>query len=221
MIMTFKLFKKLIVLTMAICSGYTLALGQDHQPPIPVEIFFGHKAINSQIIIARDFRPDSKFSFFGLATYSAAYDKGQNDYSMFMINQISYSIGKGFGIMAGADMNSEVGLAPVIGPKHVYVSPKFLAVSILSYALNGEHDLSFFGLYEFTPPINQKLSLYTGLQVLYNRNFNEGHHNRSFLYIRAGLKMDRFSYGFAVNLDQYGPEKFSDQNYGAFLGWNF
>lgn len=219
--MIFKLLKRQIVLTITICSGCMLAFGQDHQPPIPVELFFGHKAINSQIIIARDFKPDSRFSFFGLATFSAAYDKDQNGNSMFMINQISYSLGKGFGIMAGADMSSEAGLAPVIGPKHVYVSPTLLAVSILSYALNGEHDLNFFGLYEFTPAINQKLSLYTGLQLLYSQNLGEGSHNNSFLYIRTGLKMNRFRYGFAVNLEQHGPDKFSDQNYGAFLGWDF
>ena len=66
-------------------------------------------------------------------------------------------------------MNAVVGLSPVIGPKHVYASRKFLAVSILSYFLNGDHDLGFFGLYEFKPPINDKLALYTRLQVLYER----------------------------------------------------
>jgi hypothetical protein len=217
----FKWVRNSIVLSIAICSGCTLAFSQDHQPPIPVELFFGHKAISSQIVIARDFRPDSKLSFFGLSSFSAAYDTDQNGYSMFMINQLSYSIGKGFGIMAGAEMNSEVGLVPVIGPKHVYVSSKVLAVSILSYAVNGGHDLSFFGLYEFTPPINEKLSVFTGLQVLYSQSLREGHHNSSFLYIRAGLKMNRFSYGFAANLEQHGPDKSSDQNYGAFLRWDF
>lgn len=213
--------QRIILVLFVLCITNILSYGQSHQSPIPFESFFGHEAINSQIIVARDFTPTSKFSFFGLATYTASYNNEQDKNSLLMINQISYSLGKGFGIMAGADMNSEVGFSPIIGPEHVYVSQKFLAVTILSYSMKGDHDLGLFGLYQFTPPINDNLSVYTRLQILYSQNLGEGEHNRSFMYLRAGLRLNRFSFGFGANLDQYGPHKAYGDNYGAFLGWEF
>ena len=210
-----------IIVTICLCLTNTFSYSQYHQPPIPVESFFGHEAINSQIIVKRDFTPTSKFSFFGLTTYTASYDNEQDDNHLVIVNQISYSVGNGFGVMAGMDMNSKVGFSPVIGPEHAYVSRKFLAVTIVSYFLNGNHDISLFGLYEYKPPINDHLSVYTRLQILYNQNLGEGEHNRSFVYLRAGLKRNRFSFGLGANLDQFGPIKIFKDNYGGFLGWGF
>ncbi len=216
----FKLAKKAVTITITICSTIIVGFSQNNQPPIPAELFFGHKALFSQLIVNRDFTPTSKFSLFSLATYSASYNE-QDDDDLVIINQINYSLGKGFEVMGGINMNAEVGLSPVIGPKHVYASRKFLAVSILSYLLNGDHDLSFFGLYEFKPPINDKLSVYTRLQFLFEQSLGEGQHNRSFMYLRVGLKKSKFSFGFGANLDQYGPQKEFKDNYGAFVGWDF
>jgi hypothetical protein len=212
---------RIFLVLFVLCNTNIFSYSQNHQPTIPVESFFGHEAINSQIIVARDFTPSSKFSFFGLATYTASYNNEQDKNSLLMINQISYSLGKGFGIMAGVDMNSEVGFSPIIGPEHVYVSQKFLAVTILSYSMKGDQDLGLFGLYQFTPPITDQLSVYTRLQIFYNQNLGEGEHNRSFMYLRAGLRWKRFSFGIGANLNQYGPHKTYGDNYGAFVGWEF
>ena len=217
----FDLANKAIFIFFLICSQSITGFSQGHQPPIPVELFLGHEALYSQLILARDFSPDSKFSLFSLATYSAYFNEEQNDNDLVIINQVSYSLGKGFGIVGGFNMNAAVGLSPVIGPEHVYASRKLLAVSRLSYALNGDHDLSFLGIYEFKPPINDKLALYTRFQILYESSLGEGHHNRSFLYVRAGLKKNKFNFGFGANLDQYGPQKDFKDNYGAFVGWDF
>ena len=213
--------KKVIFISSAMILNSHLGICQEHQPPIPVELLPGSNAIFSQLVLNRDFTPDSKFSLFSLATYTAYYNKEENENDLAIINQITYDLGKGFGFMAGVNVNAAVGLTPVIGPKYVHVSRKFLAVSILSYSVNGEHDLGFFGLYEFTPPISEKLSLYTRFQVLYNQSFGEEQHNRSFMYLRAGLKKSRFNFGFGANFDQYGPDKDFTDNYGVFMGWDF
>jgi len=205
----------------SVCLSSNFAFGQKPIPPIPVEIFFGNDAIFSQLVVNRDFAPNSKFSLFSLSTFTASYDQEKGDNDLAMINQVNYSLGKGFSAMVGVNVNSEVGLAPVIGPKHVLVSRTFLSVSILSFSVDGKNDLSFFGLYEYTPPINEKLAFLTRLQVLYEQGFSEMQHNRSFLYLRAGLKKDRLSFGLAGNLDQYGPEKKFKENYGLFAEWDF
>lgn len=214
------LIKKIILITFLVCSQTISMYGQESQPPIPVELFFGNEALYSQLVLARDFSPSSKFSLFSLSTFSSSYNE-QADHDMVIINQVSYSVGKGVGLIGGLNMNATIGLSPIIGSEYVYASRKFLAVSILSYAVNGSHDLGLFGLYEFKPPISDKLALYTRLQFLYERGLQESQHNRSFIYLRFGLKKNKLNFGFGANLDQYGPQKEFKANYGAFVGWGF
>ena len=214
------IWKVLITLAMVVLTinyGY----GQRPAPPIPVEAFFGHEAIYSQLVVKRSFTPSSKFAFFNLSTYTADYDNDMDENTMITINQISYNFGKGFGIMAGADMNSVVGFSPIIGPQHNFASKKILAVTVLSYFLNGDSDLKLFGLYEYKPPINEHWSLYTRVQFIYNQNLSEGTHNKSYLYLRAGVKTKAMIFGLAANLDQSGPKKVFNDNYGAFIRWEF
>ncbi len=210
---------RLLIIALFLSSNFVF--GQKPVPPIPAEIFFGNDAIFSQLVINRDFAPNSKFSLFSLATYTASYDQEKGDNELATINQVNYSVGRGFSAMVGVNVNSEVGLTPVIGPKHVFVSKTFLSVSILSFSVDGDNDLGFFGLYEYTPPINENLALLARFQVLYNQGLGEMQHNRSFLYLRAGLKKNRLSFGLASNLDQYGPKKKFKENYGLFAEWNF
>ena len=213
--------KKVILIFFAISLKIQIGFSQEHQPPIPVEVLLGNEAIFSQLVLNRDFSPNSKFSLFSLTTYTSVYNNEEEENDLAIINQITYKLGKGFGLMGGVNMNSAVGLTPVIGPKHVYVSSKFLAVSIFSYSVDGKHDMSLFGLYEFTPSINEKMALYTRLQFLYDYNISESHHNRSFMYLRIGLKRNKLNFGLGANLDQFGPYKDFIENYGAFVGWNF
>ena len=214
--------KRVLLIFFGISLNTQMGFSQENQPPIPVEVLLGNKAIFSQLVLNRDFSQNSKFSIFSLAAYTSLYNKEEEEENdLAIINQITYDLGKGFGVMAGVNMKSAVGLTPVIGPKHVYVSRKFLAVSILSYSVDGKHDMSLFGLYEFRPPIHNKIFLYTRLQVLLDHSFGESHHNRSFMYLRIGLKRNKLNFGFGANFDQYGPDKHFTDNYGVFVGWDF
>ena len=211
-----KLLFIFLIIGAQIPNGFT----QKHQPPIPVEIMLGQEAIFSQVVLNRGFTPTSKFSFFNLSTYSASL-RNEDHNELAIINQVNYALGKGFEVMAGVNMNSEVGLAPLIGPKHVFATRQFLAVSIFSYFLNGDHDVSFFGIYEYKPPLTDKLSLYLRAQVLLEQSLGEEQHNRSFLYTRVGLKSGKLNFGAGANLDQFGPQREFRDNYGVFLGWDF
>jgi hypothetical protein len=216
-------FKTTLLILLCIIMSTSVGFSQEHKEPISFEALVGDEAVFAQLVLNRNFSSTSKLSLFSLATYTADYnsEEDNDEYELNTINQISYDLGKGFGLMGGVNVNSEIGLSPVIGPKHVYGSRKFLAVSILSYSVNGEHDLSFFGTYEFTPALSKTTSLFTKLQVLLNHSLGENQHNRSFLYLRIGLKQDSLNFGLGANLDQYGPDKKYTDNYGAFVGWNF
>lgn len=171
--------------------------------------------------VKKEFAPESKFSFFSVATFSADYQPNDLDYNLVIPVQLSYAIGKGFGIMAGSNINSAVGFSPIVGPQHTYASRKFLAVSVLSLLLNENKDMEFFGLYEYKPPLNDKWTLYNRAQILYIHNPTDGLHNRSYLYLRSGLKKHDFTFGLAANLDQFGPKKHYVDNFGLFVRWEF
>ena len=132
---------------------------------------------------------------------------------------ISYSLGKGFAFMGGALVNSSQGFAPLTGIRHTFVSKKVLAVTLASFYFNPAKDLQFFGIYEFKPPIGENWILYTRAQILYAHNSIEVEHGRSYLYLRAGLKRNRVSFGLGSNLDRFGPDLRLEENYGVFVRW--
>ena len=191
---------------------------QTLSPPIPVEIFLGHQSIYSQTVIKKRLKQGSKLSFFGLATFTADYNTETiENNSLTIINQLSYQFGKGFGVMIGTDINSNAGFSPIIGPQYNYSSSEFLAVTVLSIFLNSDIDVRILGLYEYKPKITDVLTLYTRLQFLYNQNSVQGTHNRSYLYLRAGIKKNSLIIGLAANLDQRGPNNIFQDNYGVFV----
>lgn len=197
------------------------AMAQHQLPPLPFEVLIGNEGVFVQSIVKRPFSDQSKFSFFNLGTYSFNYQQQPSDNDLVLLTQFTYELKNGFAAMAGGEINNAVGFAPIAGFEHSYASRKWLAVTIMSYFINSSSDVSLFGLYEFKPPINKKLALYSRLQFMYNHSLSNKVHNRSFAILRLGVKKERLSIGLASNLDQYGPEKVFKNNNGVFIAWDF
>lgn len=192
-------------------------------PPTPVELMFGHDRLDFQLVFKRNFTPQSKFSLLAISVFSENYarEKRIGD-SMVIPFQVNYALGKkGFSLAAGAEANSVAGFGSTLGFTHGYASKKWLAISVLNYQLGESKDLKLFGLYEYKPQLNETWSIYSRIQVVYNYSLAESSHNRSFLYLRAGLKKGPLGFGFGANFDQYGPDKITRENYGVFTRWEF
>ncbi|GMQ34354.1 MAG: hypothetical protein EP311_03200 [Cytophagales bacterium] len=192
-------------------------------PPIPLELMFGHEQLNFQLIVKKKFSPTSKFDLLVISVFSENWNQENNlGNSVVIPFQFNYNIGKkGFAIAAGGEGNSVVGFSPLVGLEHSYASKKWLAITVLNYLINEEQDLKLFGLYEFKPPINETWSLYSRVQFVYNLGLAENQHNRSFLYLRLGLKKGPLGFGLGANWDQYGSEKVAKDNFGVFTRWEF
>lgn len=192
-------------------------------PPTPVELMFGHERLDFQMVFKRKFSPESRFDLLAIAVFSQNYDREiRFGNSLVIPFQVNYSIGKkGFALAAGAEANSVAGFSKLLGLTHSFANRKYLAITVLNYLLNEGQDLKLFGLYEFKPSLNETWSLYNRVQFVYNHNLSEDHHNRSFLYLRSGLKKDPLSFGLGANWDQYGPKKIAKNNYGVFTRWEF
>jgi hypothetical protein len=193
---------------------------QAPEPPIPIEMLFGNDQLYYQMVVKKKFSPESKLGFFTVATYSASYlDPKKNN--VVLPVQFNYSIAKGFGVMAGTEINSAAGFSPIVGPHHSFASRQVLAVTVASLFLNKDKDFKIFGLYEYKPPISKNWSLYSRLQFIYNHNMRENMHNRSYIYLRGGLKKGPLVFGIGANLDQLGPGMVFQDNYGVFVRWEF
>lgn len=214
-----RLVEKVFVVVLVTISIQINLLAQKPTPPIPIELLAGHESLYFQMVVKKPFTQTSKFVFFGLANYIANYEDRIEDNRVIIINQISHTIGKGFGIMAGAEINSFAGFSPIIGPQHNFASKKILAVTVASFFLNKENDFKIFGLYEFKPPINENWSFYSRLQFNYNRSLKEESHNKSYIYLRAGVKRKSLIFGLGTNVDWSGPNKNFQDNYGGFIRW--
>lgn len=190
-------------------------------PPLPVEIFIGHQNLYYQIVVKKPFDTKNRFNFFGLATYTANYENEVADNRLITIAQLSYHLSKGFGIMAGTDVNSFSGFSPIVGPQHNFANRQILAVTVASFFLNEGNDFKLFGLYEYKPPINKDWSVYTRFQFIYNQGLKESRHNKSYIYLRAGVKRKSIIFGIGSNLDWSGPNRIFQDNYGGFIRWEF
>jgi len=216
------------LLLLLVCTSLMKAQSQDsvkqvkpHNPPIPVEAFFGNNGLYYQTNVKKAFSPGSRFGFFSLATYTTDYKNKLSANRMLIEAQFSYTIKGGFGVMTGTDMNAVTGFSVIVGPQHTFASRKILAVTIASFFLNEKRDVKLFGLYEYKPSIGRRWILYNRLQFIYNHSMKEGIHNRSYLYLRSGLKIDALVFGLGANLDQFGPKKIFEDNYGVFVRWEF
>ena len=207
----------------AFFSSSTIVQAQAPVPPIPMELMFGNDRLDFQLVVKRNFTQQSKFSVLAIAAFSENYGKEKQLGDALVIPfQLNYALGKsGLSLVAAGEANSVAGFGTALGLSHSKASKEILAISVLSYQLSSAQNIKFFGLYEYKPALTEKLSIYSRLQVTYNQGMAEGFHNRSFLYLRAGLKKGPFGFGVGANFDAYGPSKVARENYGIFTRWEF
>jgi len=192
-------------------------------PPIPLELMFGNDRLDFQMVVKRNFTPQSKFSILAIAVFSENYGKEKKlGDSVVIPFQVNYALGKsGLSLAVGGEANSVAGFGTTVGLSHSKATKEILAITVLSYQLSSDQNLKIFGIYEYKPALNEKWSIYSRLQLTYNQGMAEGFHNRSFLYLRAGLKKGPLGFGLGANFDAYGPNKVARENYGVFTRWEF
>lgn len=213
----------LVFLLSTMPLGTATAQTKSMSPPIPVELFFGHEQLNFQLIVKKKFTPESKFDLLVISVFTENWDKNNKIGNSVVIPfQVNYTIGKrGFAIAAGGEGNSVVGFSPLVGMEHSFAGRKVLAITVLNYLINESQELKLFGLYEFKPPINETWSWYSRAQFVYNHSFAENSHNRSFLYLRAGVKKGPLRIGLGANWDQFGSDRITKDNFGVFTCYEF
>ena len=189
----------------------------NHSAPIPLEVTFSDRGWTSQLIIDKNLATHSKFGFFSLSYLRANYDNDDYLRESLNLSFLKYNIVKGLSILSGAAYSSHWGFRPYAGGQYTYLTKTFMCAVISGIYLTESHNYEAIAMVEYHPEINEKWSLYTRAQGLYNQNTEIGKHDRSQAYGRLGVSYKTFSFGGAFNYDCYGPMKLKDHQWGIFV----
>ena len=182
------------------------------QPPIPVEVFAGHKALSYQHVINKNVFKD-KFSFFNVSSFDAEY--GENANNVFLISSMFlYNISKGFSAGLGGEIQRP-GAVVIAGIQYTYVSENLLIVVVPSVNLTGETEYSQFTLLEYRPRINKKFNGYFRMQFVVSTDFHN--YNRGYQQFRLGSQINDIRFGLAASFDQFDSNAITTTNYGVFV----
>lgn len=193
-------------------QGSTLdTLSQEFQPPIPVELFIGHRALSYQHVFNKNLWKQ-RINFFNISAIDAEF--GENPGNQFVISSfVSYNVGKGFSVGLGGEIQPP-GAVMYVGAQYAYASQRFLLVIFPSVNLNGPTQFAQFSLLEYRPSFNEKLSGYFRIQFLVSTDFHV--YGRGYQQFRAGLQVRNIQFGLAANFDQFNSNAIKTSNYGLF-----
>lgn len=215
---SFNLVKKGIFVLCALTISVSKS-AYAQQAPIPVEVFFSDSQMYYEIVVSRAFQPGSKFRFFTVTAFTDGYSTDVNPDEIVLPVQFSYSLKNGLGLFTGAKLSTELGVSPIIGPQYVYAREN-LFLSTTPH-IDNKNVATYFGVYEYKPRLNETLSLYARLQILYVHHLRDEIHLRSYVYARLGLKVNNLVFGVGMNLDQFDEERRIARNFGPFVAYRF
>lgn len=186
---------------------------------IPLEIFIGAKNLQSTIVVAKPFMPNSKFRILSISSFEA-YKESEYMNSSVMNTDVNYTIFKGISTGLDFTYNSIAGLSPTInmgfvkfGKVHqITISPAVIFSTTTSFRIIFNHSHKF--------RLNDQFNLYLSSNNLFTYTFNATH-VRSYAKQRVGLDYHTFQFGFGFNMDWFGVNKDPRKNMGIFLRKEF
>mgnify|MGYP003532761322 FL=1 len=225
--------RKLLIVSMCLLSAVSIA--QETKPKdsalIPVEVFFGNHRFATQVTVNRKFNQSTRLGVFASTMTAGDYDnklnfknqtdREKNDSESMNSLYLTYDVYQGLGIVAGAGINSSWGFRPFVGGRYGF-RYRVLSVNMATgfYLTQSKNSESKAGV-QFSPQLSSDWSFFTSVQAMYNHDMDTKKHDRAAVYGRLGVSYKAYGFGFAANLDWYGPNKVLKENYGLYLSYAF
>lgn len=188
---------------------------QSNNSPTAFELFGGNNRSSVQLNLKRSIF--NKIDFTNLTIATADYKNTLPENELIMINSLVYQFHKNINIGGGLQYHFKKGFIPNISISFSHINQTWMFLLTPYFQMLPTRNIETIGIIEFKPKLTENLRLYSRVQGLYNYNFAYNGHERSFLDFRLGLKINKFAFGVASNLDYYGPKKIFKENYGGFL----
>lgn len=196
-----------ILIFIGIC--YCSCFGQS------LEIMTGNERIFADVQWLKFINSKKHWSVFSRTRATVDYD---NNTDLFTGAYLNYTFGNGLGgSLVGKIANSGGGLD---AGAHIFKSKKdWMLFGLASVSLKNELEYSWFSIFRFTPNINNRLKLYSSLE-LFNL-LKRKNHLISVQRIRIGLEYRKFQFGIAGNLTEIGENWITQSNIGGFIRRSF
>lgn len=204
-------------------------LGSNAIAQIPVEILLGHEKTSFDLMFFKYFKKqdgnNSRVLFFNRNRASIDYRQTSNTYlpQFGFTEALSYNhpAWKGFAPVLVAQLLNR-GIYPKAGLQYAKLAKDFTFFSWVVAELQQEPNVDFFVLTRYTPPLSERLHLYTQLELV---NAFPTVENKTFSLIqrfRLGLKVKDWQYGLGADFSQNGRDTWTNtDNLGLFLRHEF
>jgi len=136
-------------------------------------------------------------------------------------NNIDYLLTKNIALSAGIQYHFLKGLVPNFSISGNYANPTWFIMVSPSIGVAPHFYSGIVGNIEFKPLVGNNIRLFFNGKAMYNYDFTNDAHDRSYYYLRAGVMVKKFVLGAGYHLDFYAPQVFRNENYGAFVRINF
>ena len=191
------------------------------KPPIPIEVMFGNEEIYALTILNLPIDKKGKFGYFGVTSALVPYENERSNNELVISNSLTYNFSQKWFATAGLQFHYSKGAVPFTGLQFFSANPKWLFLFSPNLQLAPSINFETVGIVEYKPMLSKNVGLYSRFQGIYNQNLDDGAHERSLLYLRAGVALGKTSFGLGVNIDFYGLERTQEENYGLFINHVF
>lgn len=185
--------------------------------PIPLELFAGDEGLVFQMIVAKKFAPESRYGFFSVNNFFGDYSRANPQNELLSQAFATADIAYGISLLGGVSINNFTGWGPTAGLQYLFVNKNLLAIILPRYELGQEAHVEVFGLLEYRPRLTETWGIYSRVQAMYNQNVSTSAHDRSFVWLRAGVSYKNLQFGLGANLDYFGPEIKNQYSVGGFI----
>ena len=187
-----------------------------------VEFYGGHKRSGVDILwyrfIQNKTHENTPFLFFSRNRASVDYE---NPFGAFgSVSALSYNLKNGLGFVGvGTILNS--GFIGKIGLQLYKQKGDFMFFGWAVADLKNAGNIDVFGLFRYTPKINEKLKLFTQMELFPVFSPSQKNWNLTQRF-RLGLKYNKYAFGLMADFNQVGKSSFqTTQNVGAFIRHDF
>lgn len=185
-------------------------------PPINTEILLGNRGANFQMIINKGLKTAPKFGIFAVTNLVAEWNTNQVSDHMTQAS-LTFEITKGLKVGAGFHLTPITGIRPSGSLMYSFANKEWLLVVNSRVDLSQDINVEGLSLIEYKPKITEKIRFYSRIQSLYSYNTSIQKHSRSYVFARAGITLNEFSFGIGGNMDYYGPLQHNENNVGVFV----
>jgi hypothetical protein len=189
--------------------------------PIPIELFAGNKELGFQLMVSKQFSPQSNFGFFNVTSFDGSYQQTNQISDFLSQSYVTAEIWHGFSIVGGlsaiGSSNSPLTVRPTAGLQYLLVRKDFVLVLLPRFDLTQTYNFETFAVLEYKPMLSKNWGIYTSVQGLYNYNTKLGYNEIVEIDLLLGLSYKNFQFGVFSIPDFNGVYTTSTNHFGLFI----